>query len=335
MNYEPKEWRTGMKRKVFCLWALLVAAVFCVYVPTAGAGADFPKKPITIVVPYSSGGGTDLQARALASVADKYFGQPGVVVKKPGGGGAVGAAYVAKSRPDGYTLLYAVPAVVVIKPFMSKVPYKFEDLEPVMRVNDAPRILVVGSQQPWKTLEEFLAYAKANPGKVKYGSAGPGTTTHIAMEGFAYKAGIKLTHVPFKGCAKAIAAVLGGHVAMFGAIPSECFQYISSGKMRALAVFSEERLPELPDVPTLKEKGIDFSDSSTRALFVPKGTPPEIKAALHDGFKQTIEDKSFVALFKKLGEPISYMNGDEFNKILTQQKDFYGKVLEAIGLKKY
>jgi tripartite-type tricarboxylate transporter receptor subunit TctC len=312
--------------------------VFCLTVMGLIAGSalagDFPSRPISIVVPYSAGGGTDLQARAIASVADQYFSQPVVVVTKPGGGGAVGTAYVAKSRPNGHTLLYAVPAVTVIKPYMTKTPYKFEALKPVIRVNDAPRILVVGAQQPYKTLQEFVDYAKKNPGGIKYGSAGPGTTTHIAMEGFAYAAGIKLTHVPFKGCAKAIAGILGNHVAAFGAIPSECFQYFKSEDMRPLAVFTKERLPELPDVPTLKESGIDFADSSTRALFVPKGTPPEIKQALHDGFKKTLEDKSFMAMFQKLGEPVAYMEGDEFMKILEWQKGFYGTVLEKVGLKK-
>lgn len=311
----------------------LCAAMTVAYAGPASA-ADFPSRPINIVVPYSAGGGTDLQARALASVADQYFGQPVVVANKPGGGGAVGTAYVAKSRPNGYTLLYAVPAVTVIKPYMTKTPYRFEDLEPVIRVNDAPRILVAGSQQPYETLEEFVEYAKKNPGAIKYGSAGPGTTTHIAMEGFAYAADIKLTHVPFKGCAKAIAAILGGHVVAFGAIPSECYQYFKSGDMRPLAVFTEERLADLPDVPTLKEKGIDFSDSSTRALFVPKETPADIKQALHDGFKKTIENKSFVAMFQKLGEPVAYMDGDKFMEILVWQKDFYGTVLEKVGLKR-
>lgn len=335
MAGEKHRERREMEMKRAVLFGLVLALVG---VLAAGANAGpvkFPTKPITIVVPYSAGGGTDLQARAIASVADKYFGQPVVVVCKPGGGGAVGAAYVARSKPDGYTLLFAVPAVIVIKPYMVKTPYKFEDLEPLIRVSDSPRILAVGAQQPWKTLEELIEYAKKNPGAVKYGSAGPGTTTHIAMEGFAYAAGIKLTHVPFKGCAKAIAAVLGGHVAMFGGIPSECYQYIRAGQMRALAVFSKERLPELPDVPTLIEKGIDFSDSSTRALFLPKGVPPEVKKVLHDGFKQTLEDKTCKALFEKLGEPLAYMSGEEFLKVLEQQRRFYGKVLEAIGLKKY
>ena len=318
-------------RLTVCLTALAVCAGLFLQPAVAG---DFPSRPITVVVPYSAGGGTDLQARSLASVADQYFTQPVVVTTKPGGGGAVGAAYVAQSRPDGHTLLYAVPAVTVIKPYMTKTPYAFDDLEPVIRVNDAPRILSVGSQQPYKTLDEFVDFAKKNPGKIKYGSSGPGTTTHISMEGFAYAAGIKLTHVPFKGCAKAVSAILGGHVVCFGGIPSECFQYFKSGDMRPLAVFSEQRLPELPDTPTLKEKGIDFSDSSTRALFVPKGTPPEIKKALHDGFKKTLEDKTFMAMFEKLGEPVAYMEGDEFMKLLSRQKDFYGTVLEKVGLKK-
>lgn len=317
-------------------WSLVLLPVLLITVAFTGSvmAKTFPSRPVNIVVPYSAGGGTDLQARALASVADQYFGQPVVVSTKPGGGGAVGTSYVAKSRPDGYTLLYAVPAVVVIKPYMTTTPYKFEDLEPVIRVNDSPRVLVANKNTPWQTLDELIAYAKKNPGKVKYASSGPGTTTHIAIEGFAYAAGIKLTHVPFKGCAKAITGLLGGHVSLFGSIPSESFQYLKTGDMKALAVFTEKRLPGLPDVPTLIEKNIDFSDSSTRALFIPKNTPPEIKEALHSGFKKTLADKSFQAMFKKLSEPVSYMDGDSFQKILKKQQVFYGEVLEKVGLKK-
>lgn len=310
---------------------LMVMVTLC---GTSIAG-NFPSKPITIVVPYSAGGGTDLQARTMTSVAKQYLGQPVVVANKSGGGGAVGTAFVAKSRPDGYTLLFAVPAVTVIKPYMTKTPYTFTDLEPLIRVSDSPRILVVGSQQPWNTLDEFTSYAKKNPGGIKYGSSGPGTSTHISMEGFAMKADIKLSHIPFKGCAKATAAILGGHAACFGAIPSECLSYIKSGKMRALAVFSEKRLAELPDIPTLKEKGIDFSDSSTRALFIPKGVPTEVKDALHNGFKKIMADKSFRDLFSKLGEKPAYLDGESLKKILQKQQIFYGKVLEKIGLKKY
>lgn len=312
-----------------------LSLILVVAVAGPALSGAFPSRPINIVVPYSAGGGTDLQARALASVADQYFGQPVVVSTKPGGGGAVGTAYVAKSRPNGYTLLYAVPAVTVIKPFMTQTPYKFEDLEPVIRVNDSPRVLVAHKETPWNSLEELIDYAKKHPGEIKYASSGPGTTTHIAIEGFAYAAGIKLTHVPFKGCAKAITGLLGKHVSLFGSIPSESFQYLKTGDMKAIAVFTEERLQEIPDVPTLKEKGIDFSDSSTRALFIPKDTPADIKNALHDGFKKTLEDKSFRAMFKKLSEPVSYMDGTAFQDILTKQQAFYGEVLEKVGLKKH
>ncbi|MBW1973541.1 MAG: tripartite tricarboxylate transporter substrate binding protein [Deltaproteobacteria bacterium] len=320
-----------MKRGFFLPLMVILSLVL---IGTPLFAGTFPSKPIQIVVPYSAGGGTDLQARALAAVGHKYFGQPVVVVCKPGAGGTVGTNYVVRSRKDGYTLLYAVPAVIVIAPYMMDVPYKFDDLIPVIRINDAPRILAVGKKTPWKTLDEFIAYAKKNPGKIKFGSAGPGTTTHIAMEGFAYQAGIKLTHVPFKGCAKAIAAVLGGHVDCFGGIPSETYQYFKAGSMRPLAVFSKKRLPDLPNVPTLLEKGINFTDSSTRAIFAPKGTPENIIKVLHDGFKKCIEDKTFKAMFKKLNEPVAYMDGKSFQKILLEQKELYGKVLKAVGLSK-
>jgi tripartite-type tricarboxylate transporter receptor subunit TctC len=316
------------------LSVLLFLGILVLTTPIA-AWAAFPEKPITIVVPYSAGGGTDLQARGLASVAEKYFGQAVVVTCKPGGGGAVGTAYVARSKPDGYTLLFAVPAVIVIQPYMVKTPYAFDDLEPLMRISDSPRILSSGHNKPWTNLDEFIEYAKNNPGQVSYGSAGSGTTTHIAMEGFAFKAGIKLNHLPFEGCAPAVAAIIGGHVDCFAGIPSECFQYIKSGDLWPVAVFSEERLSELPEVPTLKEKGIDFVESSMRGLFLPQGVPEDRKKILHDNFKKALNDPKLHEIYANLQEPVAYMAPDKFKALLSEQAKFYSQVLEGIGLRRH
>ncbi len=318
-----------------CKSSVLALLVGIFLVPALCWGASFPSKPITLVVPYSAGGGTDVQARALASVAEKYFDQPIVVVNKAGGGGAIGTAFVAGAKPDGHTLLFSVPAVLVIKPFMVKTTYTFDDLKPLMRVSDSPRILMARKNTPWKNFKEMDTYARENPGKVIYASAGTGTTTHIAMEGMALQSDLELTHIPFKGCAKAVAAVLGGHADLFRAIPSECYQYFDSGEAWPVAVFSSERLKELSQIPTLKELGVDFTDSSSRGLFVPEGVPQENFAILAEGFRKATEDPKLQELFAKLQERVSYLSGEEFETILRDQKDLYGKVLEKAGLKKF
>jgi tripartite-type tricarboxylate transporter receptor subunit TctC len=315
--------------------SFLVALFSVTLLAGSALAADFPSKPITIVVPYSAGGGSDVMIRAVTSVAKEHFSQPLIVVNKAGGGGAIGTAFMAQSKPDGYTLLFAVPAVTVVKPYMVKTTYSFDDVDPLIRVSDSPRILMAGKHTSWKNIDEMLAFAKANPGAVTYSSAGTGTSTHISMEGLAYQAGIKMTHIPFKGCANAVSALLGAHTDLFGAIPSECMQYFASGDAWPVAVFSEERLPELPDVPTLKEKGIDFVDSSTRALFIPNGVPAAERAALEDGFMKTLKDPRLVELFAKLKEVPAPLDGESLKKILTVQKDLYGKVLEQAGLKKF
>ena len=163
----------------------------------------------------------------------------------------------------------------------------------------------------------------------------PETTTHIALEGMALRGDFELTHIPFEGCAKAVAAILGGHADLFGAIPSECYQYFKSGEAWPVAVFSEERLEDLPEVPTLKELGVNFVDSSSRGLFLPAGVPEENVAILEEGFRKAVEDPKLQELFNKLQEQASYLDGPTFEEILTEQKDIYGQVLEKAGLKKF
>lgn len=327
-----------MKRPCSLMRSVLsvLAVFFCfAFLVNPALATDFPSKPITIVVPYSAGGGSDVMIRAVTSIAKQYFSQPLVVVNKAGGGGAIGTAFVAQSKPDGYTLLFAVPAVTVVKPYMVKTTYSFDDVDPLLRVSDSPRILMAGKHTSWKNIDEMLAFAREIPGAITYSSAGTGTSTHISMEGLAYQAGIKMIHIPFKGCANAVSAVLGGHADLFGAIPSECMQYFESGDAWPVAVFAEERLPSLPNVPTLKEKGIDFADSSTRALFIPSGVPSAERSALEEGFTKALNDPQLVELFAKLKEVPAPMDGESLKTILTGQKDLYGKVLEQAGLKKF
>jgi tripartite-type tricarboxylate transporter receptor subunit TctC len=318
-------------RKAF-FWA--IAMVFLFSIPTLGESAEFPTKPVTIVVGYSAGGSTDLQARIIASVADQYLGQPVVISVKPGGGGAVATSWVAKQKPDGYVVLMAASPALAIKPHMTKVPYKIGDVEPLLRVGFSPRIVSVAIKHPWKNIDELIDYAKKNPGAIKYGSPGAGTGTHIEMETFAHLADIKLTHVPFKGGAESGAAAAGGHIHVHPATAGETLSLAKAGTIRPIVVFSDKRLSELPDVPTLKEAtGIDFAAGYESLLWVPKGTPPERKKILHDAFKKSLEDISAVEMFRRIGDRIDYMSGEDFEPILEQKSKYFENVLETIGLK--
>ncbi|WP_022669304.1 tripartite tricarboxylate transporter substrate binding protein [Desulfospira joergensenii] len=303
--------------------------------PSLVLANGFPSKSMSMIVPYSAGGSTDIEARILSDLAKKYTDEQIIVVNKTGGGAAIGSAYTAAAKPDGYTFLFAVPAVLTVKPFMVKTTYQFEDLEPLVRMSNSPRILVAKGGTPFKTFDELISYAKSNPKKVTYASSGAGTTTHIAAMAFAQKADIELNHVPYKGGAKAIAALLGGHNDLFATVPAECMQYVKSGDLKALAVFSKKRLPELPDVPTMMEKGINFSDMSARVLFLPKGVPAEVKTYLEDLFEKIANDPETPKMFAKIKDKLDFLKGEGLMEELEDQKHLYSEVLEAAGLKKY
>jgi tripartite-type tricarboxylate transporter receptor subunit TctC len=313
----------------------VIAVIFLFSFPILALSADFPTKPVTIVVGYSAGGSTDLQARIIASTADEFLGQPVVVTCKPGGGGAVSTAWVSKQRPDGYLVLMVATPALVVKPHMTKLPYKLGDVIPLMRVGFSPRIVSVAIKHPWKNIHELIDYAKKNPGALKFGSPGAGTGTHIEMETFTQLAGIKLTHVPFKGGAKSGAAAAGGHIDIHPATAGETLALAEAGKIRPLCVFSDERLKELPDVPTLKEEtGIDFAAGYESALWVAKGTPPDRIQILHDAFKKALESKSGKNMFERIGDRVAYLSGKDLEPILEKKSEYYEKVLATLGLKK-
>ncbi|MBW1699738.1 MAG: tripartite tricarboxylate transporter substrate binding protein [Deltaproteobacteria bacterium] len=321
--------------KGFCKPYGLIALIFLCLFSAAAIAADFPSKPVTIVVGYSAGGSTDLQARIIASSAPEFLGQPVVVTCKPGGGGAVATAWITRQRLDGYLVLMVATPALVIKPHMTKLPYKLGDVIPIMRVGFSPRIVSVAIKHPFKNIHDLMEYAKKNPGALKFGSPGAGTGTHIEMETFCHLAGIKLTHVPFKGGAKSGAAAAGGHIDIHPATAGETLALAQAGKIRPIVVFSDKRLKELPDVPTLKEEtGIDFAAGYESALWVAKGTPEDRIQILHEAFRKTLECKSAKKLFERIGDRIAYMSGKDLEPILVKKSEYYKKVLETIGLKK-
>lgn len=245
---------------------------------SATAQAKYPDKPIKIIVGFAAGGPTDIVARLVANRLDKILGQPVIVENKPGGGSNIASAEAARAKPDGYTLFLGTIANATNMSVYKNLSYDTErDFVPITQLVSSPSVLVVNNDLPVKTLAELIAYAKANPGKLSYASSGAGGSPHLAGEMLKQRAGIDALHVPYKGAAPAMNDVMGGTVSMGFKTASGVTSTIQAGRLRAIAIASETRLPQLPEVPTLAELGYkDFEVSSWSGLFAPKGTPPEI-----------------------------------------------------------
>jgi tripartite-type tricarboxylate transporter receptor subunit TctC len=255
-----------------------LAAVFAAV--TFGASAQtYPTKPIRVVVPFPAGGTTDVLARAVAQKLTESLGQPAVVDNRPGAGGNIGAELVAKSAPDGYTLLMGTVGTHAINPSLyPKMPYDHvKDFAPVILVAGVPNVLVINPALPVNSVQELIAYAKANPGKLNFASSGNGTSIHLSGELFRTMAGVQIAHIPYKGSAPALQDLVGGQVQMmFDNLPSS-LALIKAGKLKALAVTSKERAAALPDVPTMAESGLPgFEASSWFGLLAPAGTPQPV-----------------------------------------------------------
>jgi tripartite-type tricarboxylate transporter receptor subunit TctC len=275
-----------MQRTFSILLAALVAAI----VPPAVAQAPaWPTKPVRIVVPFAAGGTTDILARAIAQKLTESMGQPFIVDNRPGAAGNIGAELVAKSAPDGYTLLMGTVGTHAINAALyPKMPYDHvKDFQPVLLVAGVPNVLAVYPGVPANTVQELIAYAKANPGKLNFASSGSGTSIHLSGELFKVATGAQMQHIPYKGSAPALQDLVGGQVQlMFDNLPS-ALPLIKAGKLRALAVTSAARSPVLPDVPTVAESGLPgFEASSWFGLLAPAGTPAAVVAKINaDGNK--------------------------------------------------
>lgn len=290
---------------------------------------EFPTKPIELVLPFGPGGSHDLTARAVASVAHQYLGQPLVVVLKPGGGGAVGSQQVIRAKPDGYTLLFGGTGPNTIFALVQKAPIGPDQFTPVARINHSPAVFAVRNEAPWKTLREMIDYARKNPGKFNFANTGTWGAADFPMRLIARAAGIDYNNIPHDGGGPALLAVLGGHAdATFGFAPQLTPQ-IGAGKMRALAVTAGKRLATLPGVPTVREEGYDVTFTMWRAALAPRGTPQPILDKLEAAFRKISEDKSFQALIKQFGDEVDFQGGKEFEATWRQEWDAAGKVVAS------
>src|SRR4051812_45497762 len=301
----------------------------------AAGAQDYPSKPITMVVPFPPGGVAELVGRPLASVMEKSLKQPIVLINRPGAGGMVGMASVAKGAADGYTLLMGLSSISIF-PVSERIngktpPYELSDFAPIALVTADPTVLVVRTDGPYKTVKDFVDAAKANPGKINYSSSGVYGTLHVSMEIFANAAGIKLFHVPYQGGGPAVTALLGGQVEALASGPAAAIAQIRGGKMRALASWSSERLALLPEIPTFKELGYDAEFYIWTGVFAPATTPPHILSRIRTAVKQAATSAEFKAAMEKVQTPVAYLDAPEFQKYWDADAARLKVALEKIG----
>ena len=314
-------------------WALgLLLAVVA-----GGAWAQaYPVKPIRLVVPFPPGGATDILARAVAQKLTDAWGQSVIVDNRPGAGGNIGSELVAKAAPDGYTLeLGTVGTHAINASLYSKMPYDHvRDFAPVILVAGVPNVLVVNPGLPVNSVQELIAYAKANPGKLNFASSGSGTSIHLAGELFKVMAGVQMTHVPYKGSSPALQDLLGGQVQlMFDNLPPS-LPHIKAGKLRALGVTSATRAPALPDVPTIAESGLPgFEASSWFGVLAPAGTPPAIIAKLNAEIAKWLDTPEAKEKMLTLGANAAGGTPEDFAKHIAAETAKWAKVVKESGAK--
>ena len=307
--------------------ALFIALCAC----TNAWSQGYPERPITLIVPYSAGGGTDIAMRNLADVLGKQLGTRVIVENKTGAGGTIGPASLANARPDGYTISQ-MPITVLRYPHMQKVTWDvFKDFSWIVGVTGYTFGVVVRADSPWKTWKEFIAYAEANPEKVTYGTPGLGTSLHMTMEELGLKEGIKWTHVPFKGNADTTAALMGGHITAV-ADSSGWGEYVQSGRFRLLVTWGAERTKRWPDVPTLKELGYNIVSNSPYGLAGPKGMDPKHVKILHDAVKKAIEDPGYQKTLERLDQENFYLSTEEYVRRVKTWYDEEKVNVERVGL---
>ncbi len=321
----------GNWRCALTLLLMLVAAAAAAAQPAA----NYPNKPIRIVVPQSAGGSTDLTARLIAQKLSDAVGQPVVVDNRPGAGSIIGTDLVAKATPDGYTLLVVASSITINPSLHRKLPFDpMRDLAPITQLSAFPNMLVVHPSLPVKSVQDLIALARAKPGQINYGSSGTGTGTHLSAELFKSMTGVDMVHVPYKGGGPAVTALLGGQVQLnFATIPS-VLPYVRAGKLRAVAVTTSRRSPAAPDVPTIAESGVPGYDHGPwNGMLAPAKTPKAIIARLNAEVARIVHMPEAKAVLVHEGaEPVGN-TPEEFAAIIRTETAKWAKVIKAAGIK--
>ena len=322
--------RTWTRRR--CLSVAMAGTLATFLVTPVQAEADFPSKPITLIVPWPAGGSTDRHLRALAQEASKELGQPVVVENRPGAGGTLGPSTMAMSaKPDGYTISQ-YPLGLLRMPHMQKTSYHpIDDFTFIVGLSGYLFGFTVREDSPFKTFDQYIEAARQKPGTIDYGSTGVGSSPHLLLEEIAINAGVDLVHVPFKGNADMQQALLGGHV-MAQSDAAGWDQFVDSGRMRLLVTFGEERTKRWPDVPTAKELGYKVVSTSPYGLAGPKGMDPAVVKILHDAFKKALYSERSMEIMGQLNQDANYRDGEEFREWAQETFAKDKALIEHLGL---
>ncbi len=316
------------------LAAVLSAAALATAPGTSLAQADYPNKPIRLIVNFAPGSSPDIVARTIATPLAPILGQPVVIENRAGAGGTVGVDLVAKAPPDGYTLMVTAGSTMTIVPHvMGKLPYDPErDVIPVAAGARIENFLVVRSDLPTKSYKEFVDYAKRNPGKLSYGSAGSGTSPHIAAEIWKAATGVFALHIPYRGTAPAIQDMLGGRID-FMMDSGSSFPHVKSGKFRVLGVATSKRLPMLPDVPTFEELGLKLETGTTHAFYAPAGTSALIVDKLNREINRVLAQPGVVQTIQNLGAAVTPISPAELRAVMDADSKRYAEIVRKAGIK--
>ena len=323
--------QTGILRSVLVACGLALAWL----AGSASAQDVYPSKPISLIVPFPPGGVADIVARPVADAMSRLLNTPVVIENKAGAGGGIGMGYVAKAKPDGYTLLLALSSISII-PEADKVTgrapmYQLDQFVGIARFTADPTVLAVRAEAPWKTVQEFVADARKRPGAITYGSSGNYGTMHIPMEMLAASADVKLLHVPYTGGGPAVVALLAGNVDALSTGPSTVIQHVKAGKVRVLATWGDKRLGALPDIPTLTEAGFNTTFFQWAALFAPAGTPEPVLLKLREAARAAAVDPRFVAAMATVETPIQYLDAPELARFWAADAQKLGEAVRRVG----
>lgn len=315
----------------------------CLFISAALVGAmsssavladNYPSKPIKLVVPFAPGGAADITGRLVADSLSKRIGQPVIVENKPGGGATVGAAYVISMPADGYTLLYTTPGPQITNPYlMARLPYDPKSLVPVSRIAWVPSVLVVNPALPVKSVKELIEYARKNPGKVNFGSAGIGASSHLSGELFKSMAGIDISHVPYKGTGQVVQDLIGGNVQMSIDSLSVYLPYIKSGQVRALGIAMPQRSPAMPELVPVSDDLKGFDATPVNYLSVRSGTPESIIKKLNSEIKAVLDDPALQERMAKLGLFPKWSTPEDMSREIVQESNKWKEVIQKSGAK--
>lgn len=316
-------------------WMGLACVAVCAAASGLATAQDYPNKPVKLVVPYPPGGPTDIVARVVAQKLQEQMGQPFVIDNKPGAGANTGAEAVARSAPDGYTLLVATTAHAINPSLFSKLTYQLlKDLTPVSQLTSGPLVIVANPALPAQNIQELIALAKGKSGGLNFGSSGNGQSTHLSAELFSAMAGVKMSHVPYKGSAPALTDVMAGQTDLMFDTMLSALPHVKAGKLKALAVTSSQRSPVAPNIPTVAESGLPgYEAIAWNGILAPAGTPKEVIARLNTELRKVLENPDVRQRFEAQGFAASWNSPTDFGNFLQAEVGKWAKVVQVSGAK--